>query len=514
MIIAGANIGSTQCGKALRDGGAAIVSDGELVFALAEERVSRVKAAKNVRYVDHHESHAALAFYSSSFSESLVIVIDAGGDVLSQELGTTEWWKQSRQQVSVYLGRNKILECVERQFDAPGECGLGEMFRAFTHYLGWPSGRHAGKTMALAAFGKSRIGDQENFYTHERHSGKLKARINQFEPFKPGETARAFLRSINRLDLIDAWEKDGARDAREEIAAIVQRSLETALIELISSLVEKYKIRKVCFAGGVALNCTAINYVREKLDVDVFVPAGSGDSGQCVGNAILGSIAETGEVPSLRNLPFIGPSYQLDENELFRLLQFWGVRASVNRYPTDCELQAQVARRIFSDEIVFLFQGKCEFGARALGNRSIIASTQSPQIVGRLNELKKREDFNPFAASCIKEDAQTFFENVTQSPFMTLAFSVRKEMRREFVKSIVHADGTCRAQVFDKDFNPSYYGYLREYKKLSGYGLLLNTSLNGPDEPIVETPSDCIKLFAKSEVSTSLVINEFLVTKL
>lgn len=551
MIIVGANAGETSFGKPLRDGGAAIIADGQLIYASAEERHTGVKASGGYNaalaagmtalglqradkvflssccepiletsshdeheYVDHHKSHAALAYYGSGLSDALVVVCDAGGNVVERSPATRNWWMHQRQQLSIYSGRHGKLTELGSHFLEPMSCGLGEMYRAFTYFLGWNSGRQAGKVMALAGAGERLAGkpDAADFYSFS--DGLPISKVSSFDPYNPSETARRFLRSVRRDDLIRAWENHGDDAARLEVAKIVQWNLETAISRIVKNWLAITGLSSVCFSGGVALNCTAVRRLEDELGCHVFVPPGSGDNGQSVGNAILGHLRIYGRAPDIASLPvFLGREYRPNLDQIRTLIRDSGVRARIRKFENRESLLETVAEGLFDGEVVFWFQGRGEFGARALGNRSILASPRPPLIGKRLNDLKRRETFNPFAASCLFEDKDRFFTGAENSPYMTKSFKVRPEVEHE-IPAVVHDDGTCRAQIFTREFNPMFYDLLVAFKRKTDFGVLLNTSLNGSGRPIVETPADAINLFSTAcEVST-LVINEFVIERM
>lgn len=546
MIIVGANLGSTSAGKPLRDGGAAVVVDGRLEVAIAEERLSRVKAQggyarslkailaevgasradrtylssccqsvqasrrEDVAHVDHHLSHASLAYFASENDVALICVADAGGDVLSQTEVSNDWWEHSRQQMSVYLGKNGKIELLDRQFHQAQSCGIGEMYRAVTHYLGWPSGRHAGKTMALSAYGGTTVDNASVFFTWS--DGVLRSRLENFNPLNPHDTCRKLLLSIGRDDLVKMWEERRCENARAEIASIAQSSLEFAISCVANYWREKIGTSNLCLSGGVALNCTATMTLRDQ-GFSVFVPAGAGDNGQSVGNAILGYVNEYNEPPSLGDFPFLGIRKKAKYDDIRKNLLRHAIDARVLSFSHPQKLLRDTSMRLFNGEIIFWHQGRSEFGARALGNRSILANPLYGGVTSRLNELKRRESFNPFAASCTFNDAKKLFSNVERSPYMTIAFKSNGPATEKDLAPIIHEDGSCRAHVISRSDNPRYFDLLSEFKKLSGLGIVLNTSLNGPGEPITETISDTLELFSKTSICRTVIIDDFVVEK-
>lgn len=543
MLVAGINSGETKLGKPLRDGGAALILDGSLKFASSEERHTREKAAggfqlslesglaeigagrpthhflssccelkpteEKMNSVGHHYSHAISAHLISSFDSSIIIVMDDGGNVLEGTKNTNKWWSKSREQVSIYHAKGLDLKLVGREFDQPYQCGFGEFYRAFTYYLGWNSGRHAGKLMALSGLGSGVSRAKPGFF--ETINTRLSSRIKNFEPHDPISTARKFLASIGRSDLSLLIEQHGDFDAKVEVAALVQRELEYQVNELVLSWTKKLKLKTVCLTGGVALNCTMANYVRTKQNISLFIPPASSDAGQCLGNAISGYYNLTKKIPELGNVAFQGADTQITAIAVIEALNKYGVNASIIELH-DQALFKNTAKLINDGAIVCWMQGRSEFGLRALGNRSILASPRFTMTNKKLNRIKGRENFNPFAASCISEDKDHLFENSIDSPHMTLAFNVNSNFKKE-VPAVVHQDGTCRAQIFRRSFNPRYYDLLKEIKTLSGLGVVLNTSLNGPGEPIVESVDDGIAFFACNPSIKHMVLGNIMIEK-
>ncbi|MEP6339659.1 carbamoyltransferase N-terminal domain-containing protein, partial [Parasphingorhabdus sp.] len=384
MIIAGGNEGITTKGKPLRDGGAAIIESGKLVYASGEERHTRVKAdggyssslAKGMgvdgvdgvdvlwlsscceplrrsevskHYVDHHLSHAALAYYASGFERALVIVVDDGGNVLDSMSGNS-WWEYPRQQLTIFEGKGDNLSLLGREFSLPLACGLGEFYRAFTYFLGWPSGRHAGKLMAMSGHGPRFSSDHDPFFRF--HRTRLAHKAKFFHPARPKDTARSFLTAAGRDDLIEklARNKDGF-SARAEIASMVQHSLEINLVTLVKQWARALDVENVCMAGGVALNCTAALRVREETGLNVFVPPAAGDMGQCVGNAITGYVNATGKRPEIASWAFIGPDMNISEMEVRSVVKKYRNQMRI-RHVAGVKKNTEAARALFDGEIV------------------------------------------------------------------------------------------------------------------------------------------------------------------
>jgi len=553
MIIVGVNEGRTKLDKSLADGGVAIIRDDQLVYVSAEERHTRIKAdggyihalnagfgflhlntdevkhyyssscceprqkninnnGKTIKYEDHHLSHAALSFFTSEFSEAVIIVADAGGNTLSEEMSGTEWADEPRQQLSIYHAKGLDICKVGTEFAEPRECGLGEMYRAFTHYLGWPLTRHAGKVMALAATGDTSLDKPHIFF--EVNSSKIFPMIESFNPHEPKETARDLLLAIGRSDLIKEYEVNASDTAKAEIAKIAQLNLEFVLEYLVEKWTKELDCRNVCLGGGVALNCTAARRVREKTNCSLYIPPGAGDNGQCVGNALLGYVEHYGKLPIIENLAFLGGGYSSSKGMVKDLLVPMGCEVEVYENLEENEFYNRVTDKMCAGEIVLWYQGRSEFGARALGNRSVIVDPRQKDIVNKLNTFKHREWFNPFAASCLESSATKYFKDAYHSPYMTDSFEVLNNAVASKIPAVIHTDNSCRAQIFAREFNQRYYDLIRTFEEKTGVGLILNTSLNGAGEPIVETIEDCLSLFVRCSEVKILALNNLLIEKI
>lgn len=537
MRILGVNLGATKGGKKLKDGGACVIESGEVQVAIAEERVSRVKSrggyqlslgyvldylgepiesfdavvvstcceellvpgevndpmlrkARRLLTLGHHESHAYSAFFASGFDRALIIVMDAGGNTLVPCNGIG-WWRYPREQNSYFVGEGTTIKLIDRDFDSPYEVGFGEVYRAFTYYLGWPSYVHSGKTMALAAYADEEV-IRDSFLFIMDSSGHIRSKLRA-DPLNPIKMVRNFAQEYRVVIPPARCPGDPITQEHMNLAGVVQSSLEKALLEKIRMLTKKTGITDVCLAGGVALNCVLNGKILNETSVRrLFIQPAAGDQGQCLGNAYYGLLQLSGE--RIRNIkpfdPFLGRPYAT--------LEF--TPSSNGWQPLDTGQPLKLVAQLLADgKLVGWFNGQSEFGPRALGNRSILADPRRLESKYRLLGVKGREWFMPFAPSILWEYQSEFFELDRESPYMSLASPVKPSKRR-LVPAIVHQDGTSRPQTVTANTNPIFYQLLVEFHKVTGIPLLLNTSFNRKGEPIVETPQDAWEMFLNSDI--------------
>lgn len=439
MLIAGINLGETKTGKSLKDGGVCLISDGEIIAALAEERVSKNKhsggyqaslhyclsklglsvedvdrfvvssccesprssysdrvagiPSRKVRFLTHHLSHAYSTFAVSSFAKALVIIADGGGNVLKGE--GSNWWEFPREQSSYYIGEGNSLKLIGRDFDKPFDAGLGEIYRYLTHHLGWRTA-YAGKAMALASLGDPDRYKNLMVVRFHPETGKLFSSIKNIP--LDWDTFPRFLRD-NGVDTAISRSYDGdILDVHKDLARHIQDQVSEALLNKISHLSEKTGIRNLCLAGGVALNCVINQRILDETPIEkLFVQPAASDQGQSVGNAIYGSI-EVGDWKVFDRFysPYLGPEHNWD-SEIKNLDKKMMSEYKIRRYENLDELIIYAAKMISDGKVVGWVQGRSESGPRALGNRSILANPYLPATKDKLNVMKKREWFMPVA---------------------------------------------------------------------------------------------------------------------
>lgn len=554
MAVLGVNLGSTVFGKQLKDGGACIVTDGQPAIAIAEERLSRLKHdggfCRSLEYslegaglqaqdielcvatsccepirnrhslstslqgfsfpvitAGHHEAHAYSAYWPSPFDEALIVVIDAGGNTLSQD-PSPDWWTSPREQASYYIGHGDQIELIGRDFDRPFEVGFGEMFRAFTHHLGWASASFAGNTMALAALTDSRPITNPIWRSGE---GRLTAPVSLVSPRTPSKLVNELMRQTNYRPVARRLKGEAIHREHVNLAAWLQQSFYEALRFRVESLVRRTGIRRACFAGGVALNCVAMGQLLDDGVIDeLFVQPAAGDTGQCLGSAFIAH-KRLGGVRKIRSQfdPFLGRGYSNDEViKAMKRIEDTSSRVSFRDRSPDVIHHA--ARLIAEGRIIAWFSDKSEFGPRALGARSILADARDQHIRKRLLSIKGREYFLPFAPSVLEADQSRYFAT-GGSNYMTRAVQVRKSVQGK-IPAVVHVDQSARVQVVPSAIDSNLERILRAFAEHTGEALLLNTSMNLRGQAIVETPEDAVEVFLNSEID-GLFLDGYLAVK-
>jgi carbamoyltransferase len=436
---------------------------------------------QRVFHVDHHEAHAWSTYALSGFDDALVLVMDGRGACQ----GTTIYW-----------GRDGRLERL-RVFPWPNS--LGVLYESFTDLLGFERHNDEWKVMGLAAYGQPTMSLDACIRVTEsgyrvnstllcgEHPGDITGLTRLFGPRRDPETH------------ISAEDQD--------LAASVQKATEEAVFALVREGVRLTGSRNLCLAGGVAMNSKANGRVLASGLVDhMFVQPAATDDGTAIG-AALGVYAARGQaVPhgEMRDV-YLGPEFTDDAIE--KTLRTY--KMPIVKVPN---VTSETARLLADGYIVGWFQGRMEFGPRALGSRSILADPRRADMKDRVNAcVKFREGWRPFAPSCLAEAADEYFEGCRDAPFMILTFDVRPE-KRAVIPAVTHADNTARVQTVSRDTNPLYWQLIREFARLTGVPVVMNTSFNLRGEPIVCTPTDAIRTFYSSGLDV-LVIGNFILSK-
>jgi carbamoyltransferase len=483
-------------------------------FATIKEEVARSlegdtqELPAEVIRVEHHKAHLASSFFVSGFSEAALLSVDGLGDFAS-----TMWG----------MGKDNALS-IGGAIAFPHS--LGFFYTAITQYLGfWKYGDEY-KVMGLASYGEPEYNDEfARIVRLGGRNGKLNFNLglDYFIHHKVGSqiTWDEGAPVIGKL-YSDFLEKrlGGAREAgsavdkrHENVAASLQARLEDSVISLLNKLYERYGVKKLCMAGGVAFNCVANGLIFEETPFeDVYIPPAAGDAGLAVGAAYYVYHQVLNYPRSfVMNHAYLGPQFTREQ-----ILQ-----ALNNSRAADCELRIAelseeelvkiTASRIAEGKIVGWYQGRMEFGPRALGNRSIVVDPRRAEMKDILNSrIKHREPFRPFAPSILEERVGDYFEQSHPSPFMLMTYQVRPEKRGE-IPAPTHVDGTGRLQTVNRDQNPLYWQLIKEFEKLTGVPVLLNTSFN-ENEPVVCTPMEAVECFLRTKMDT-LAIGNYLVEK-
>ncbi|MCX5778791.1 MAG: carbamoyltransferase [Elusimicrobia bacterium] len=440
-------------------------------------------------FIKHHLSHAASAFLVSPFEEAAILTADSVGEWATTTMGS---------------GCNSEIKILN-EIHFPDSLGL--LYTAITTYLGFAADEGEGKVMGLAAYGKPRYIEALRNIVVVRADGSFI--IDQrFFGFNTG--FRMYSRKFVAM-FGPARVPDGLLEERHcDMAASLQLFIEETLISIARNLYRITKSDNLCLAGGVFLNCVANSRIIEETPFkNIFIQPAAGDSGGAIGvasymyHSLLGNQRD-----SIMNDTYLGPDYSA--NQVRRALASAGLDF---REMEDGALSEYVAERIAQNKIVGWFQGRMEFGPRALGNRSILANPMTLGMKDYLNnQVKHRESFRPFAPVVLEEKANEYFHGEGSSPFMLLSPKV-KENKKHIIPAVTHIDGTARLQTVRQQSNEQLWRLIVAFETLTGVPVLLNTSFNLRGEPIVCTPQDAIDVFQRTKMDC-LVMGNIVVDKI
>ncbi len=479
---------------------------------LADEIRRELGTERRILFGDHHESHAASAFYPSPFEEAAVLTID----------GVGEW-----STASVGYGNGADLTML-REMRFPHSIGL--LYSAITYFIGFDVNDGEHKVMGLAPYGSpSYAGAIRDHLVDIRSDGSIRLNLEALEFVHGGAmTGRAF------EQLFGPRRKPGSEITSRDmdLARSIQAVVEEVMLRMARTAHRETGSARLCLAGGVALNCVGNGrLLREGPFRELWIQPAAGDAGGALGVAYavwhryLGHPRRTTGSDAMHGA-LLGPSFSDDE------IGSWLRTIEIDAKRTDrADLPERVARFIAEGKVVGLFQGRMEFGPRALGCRSIIADARSPAMQSVLNlKIKFRESFRPFAPAVLREHVAEWFELDTDSPYMLLVADVAASRRlhppddeavpalerlkqvRSTIPAVTHVDHSARIQTVRRRDNPLYYDIIRAFNVLTGCPVVVNTSFNVRDEPIVCTPQDAYRCFMKTGMDV-LVLESYIVTK-
>lgn len=460
----------------------------------------KYKKQPRIELVDHHLAHAASTYYFSGFKEATIITLDGQGE---DDSG------------SVALGKSGNIFILKK---FPIKDSLGFFYDAITQYLGFDF-MDAGKTMGLASYGLPIYKFSEIELTTDGYKININPRAKISIKNKPTLdkeeiVSDTWLRLLPRMgnrniprvtfDLTSSRLREDLNliQRHKNIASSAQKILEETVLHLVAVAVRKTGCKNLCLSGGVALNCMLNGEIVKSGLVDkVFVPPFPNDIGVSVGAALL--LSKNKPKKALKSASW-GPEFT--NREIKKVLDKYSIR-----YKKVNNIAKVTAKLIFRGKIVSWFQGRMEIGPRALGNRSILGNPCLPKTHDKLNEAKDRENWRPLAPSFIAQEMDKYLEKSVFSPFMVVGFNVKKQFYKK-LPALVHVDGTTRPQSVLKETNQKYYNLISEFKKLSGFPVIMNTSFNGKGEPIVCNPIDAIKSFYSNKTDY-LAIGDFIISK-
>ncbi len=459
---------------------------------------SEIKA--EIHNVEHHRSHLASAFFASPFEESAIVSIDGFGDFTSTMIAT---------------GKDNQIEVLDA-VHFPHSAGI--FYTSFTQYLGFPKYGDEYKIMGLAPYGKPLYVDKLKDVIIFKDNGLFELNLNYFTHHKNGvkmswESGEPDIESIFSNYMVEKFgparkREDELTQYHKDLAASVQRMCEELIFHVLNHLQKRTGLENLCIAGGVAQNSVANGKVLQNTTFkNVYIPSAGHDAGTSMGSALY---LYNHVLKQKRAAPVytaaLGSHFTGEEIEAYLKSQ----NVTFKKY-SDPELYDQVTDCIINGGVVGWFQGRAEFGPRALGHRSIIADPRRADAKEILNlKIKRRESFRPFAPSILKEAVSDYFMNADSVPFMEKVYVIKEEMRAK-IPAVTHVDGTGRLQSVDSKTEPKYHALISAFNKKTGVPILLNTSFN-ENEPIVNTPANALDCFLRTKMDL-LVLENYIVSR-
>lgn len=435
---------------------------------------------KKFRMIEHHLAHIGNSYYFSGFKDAALITLDAAGENISTICAS---------------GRNHNITKLKETYNPDS---LGALYALFTEFLGFMPNDGEFKVMGLAAYGSPKM-DISDLIEVSNGTFKIDRRVwGTLQLYSKYITDRFGKPKQNT-------ENYTKRDAN--LAYAIQNLLEETVTKLVEYTVRQTNVDKLCLSGGVALNCKMNGrLLRSGIVSDLFIPPAPADNGTSIGAAMYHYVS-LGYKPKQRlEHSYFGPEFS--NADILKTLKKLGI----NKYEYVADISGEAARIIYKGGVLGWFQGRMEFGPRALGNRSILADPRNPHMKDIINEtIKFREMFRPFCPSLLKEAADEYLEEAHFSPFMILTFQVPKKKQKE-IQAVVHVDGTTRPQTVDKKVNKKFYNLIKIFESYSGVPVVLNTSFNIRGEPIVCTPQDALRTFYTCGM-THLALGNYLIKK-
>ncbi len=487
----------------------------KFLFDKLKNQDKKFNDINKINFSEHHYSHASSAFYPSPFEEAIILTLDGVG-----EWATT----------TIAEGKGNQLNMIKEIY-FPHSIGL--LYSAFTYYAGFKVNSGEYKLMGLAPYGKPKYKDLilKNLVDFKQ-DGSFRLNMKYFN-YATGLT----MTNDKFEDLFGQKPRDPKELLTQfhmDIASSIQAVIEEIVLKIVIAIQNETKIKNLCLAGGVALNCVANGKIlKNKIFDNIWIQPASGDAGGSLGAALAfwhKELSQPRKIDSQKDNmkgSYLGPSFK--EKEIEKSLENLGAKYLKC---SDDELSDKIADELNNEKIVGWFQGRMEFGPRALGCRSIIADPRSEKMQKNLNlKIKFRESFRPFAPSILREDVDKWFELDCDSPYMLLVANVKKEiqisetneskklfgierlnLKRSTIPAVTHVDYSARIQTVHKETNPKYYNLIKKFKDKTGCPILVNTSFNIRGEPIVCTIEDAFRCFMGTDLDI-LVCENFILLK-
>ena len=480
-----------------------------LLFNKLKQHDQNYKSDQNIFFSDHHLSHAASAFFPSPFDEAVVLTADGVG-----EWATT----------TVAVGKKNELE-IKKEIHFPHSLGL--LYSAFTYYTGFKVNSGEYKLMGLAPYGNPIYEHKVKQLLDLKEDGTF--RLNQ----KYFNYATGLTMTNKNFDKLFGQKPRNPKNEKitqfhMDIASSIQKVTEEIMINLVKSIRKEYGIKNLCLAGGVALNCVANGkIIKEKIFDNIWIQPAAGDAGGSLGAALalwhidLGNKRSVDPNDDMKG-SYLGPEYNQDEIE--NDLKIAGANFETLNYD---KLIDKTAQLLSNEKAIGWFQGRMEFGPRALGSRSILGDPRSDKMQKNLNlKVKYRESFRPFAPSILREDLSKWFDMNVDSSYMLLVANINSDkkiemtneqknlfgidklnIKRSKIPAVTHVDYSARVQTVTKNINNRYYDLISKFKEKTGCPVIVNTSFNVRGEPIVNTPTDAFNCFMGTELDYLVIGN-------
>ncbi|MBL7197453.1 MAG: carbamoyltransferase [Candidatus Omnitrophica bacterium] len=496
------------------------IGDKLWIKSLIEEKISI--SSDKILFCQHHLSHAASSFFCSPFSEAAILTCDGVGEWTTTALGyaKADWDGKSGNEIQLF-----------EEISFPHSLGL--LYSVFTAFLGFEVNEGEYKVMGMSGFGKPKYVDRIYELIKVNDNGSFRLNMKYFSYHyhtkrsfnkrflklfgKPRDPKTRFVtsekRSLYDYNIAPTEEEIKRNQYYADIAASIQKVTEDILVKIANYLYCKTGLKKLCFAGGVALNCVANSHIlKETPFEEIFIQPSAGDGGAAMGAALYVYHCLMKKTRKfILNHVYLGKEYSGKEIKIF-------LEENCSKYQyieNEDELIDLVVDALISGKVVGWFQGRFEWGPRALGNRSILADPRNEKMKDIVNiKIKFREPFRPFAPSVLSEKTKDFFElakSINQYPlrFMLYALVVKKV---DLIPAVTHIDGSSRIQIVNKETNPRYYQLIKRFYQATNVPLVLNTSFNLKGEPIVNSPKEAVNTFLKSEMDM-LVLGNYILLK-